>query len=125
MIKLLRRLERTRATPIYGIGAASRLSGLPIWTLRWIEKHALVRPSRTRGNQRAFSEEQVERLSLIRDLMEKKVNLAGIRMILAMRERDSSAGARRPEASRAGGISPTAPRSARAARPWRSSAGRS
>jgi MerR family glutamine synthetase transcriptional repressor len=82
VITFTRRVSRTRSTPIYNIGAASRLSGLPIWTLRWIEKHGLVRPRRTGGNQRLFSEEDVERLLRIRDLMEKKVNLPGIRIIL-------------------------------------------
>lgn len=68
------------------MGAASRLSGMPIWTLRWIERHGLVAPRRTEGNQRLFSDLDLERLGLIRDLMEKKVNLAGIRVILRMRE---------------------------------------
>ena len=79
-------LDLTPATPIYNIGAASRLCGLPIWTLRWIEKHALVRPRRTDGNQRLYSKRDVDALTRIRELMEKKVNLAGIRVILAMRE---------------------------------------
>lgn len=95
MVRLLKRLPRTRATPIYGIGAASRLSGLPIWTLRWIEKHALVRPGRTRGNQRLFSEADLERLGLIRGLMEKKVNLAGIREILRLAAARPSQSAKR------------------------------
>lgn len=85
MVRTFKRVKRTRRTPVYNIGAASRLVGLPIWTLRWIEKHELVAPRRTAGNQRQFSEEDVERLDLIRDLMEKKVNLAGIRVILRLR----------------------------------------
>lgn len=86
MPRLSRRLARTRATPVYTVGAASRLSGMPIWTLRWIERHGLVAPRRTEGNQRLFSDLDLERLGLIRGLMEKKVNLAGIRVILRMRE---------------------------------------
>lgn len=85
MVKLSPRLKRTGATPIYNIGAASRLSGLPIWTLRWIEKHGLVSPRRTGGNQRLYSDVDVELLVVIRGLMEEKVNLAGIRVILRMR----------------------------------------
>jgi MerR family glutamine synthetase transcriptional repressor len=63
----------------------SKLAGIPIWTLRWIERHGLVAPRRTSGNQRLYSDVDVEHLELIRGLMEKKVNLAGIRVILGMR----------------------------------------
>lgn len=68
----------------------SRLSGLPIWTLRWIEKHGLVAPKRTEGNQRLFSDLDVSRLETISSLMAAKVNLAGIRVILKMRETPQS-----------------------------------
>ncbi len=85
MVRILRRLRRTRATPIYPIGAASRLCGLPIYTLRWIERHGLVAPRRTGGNQRLFSDEDMARLNRIRELMERRVNLPGIRMILSLR----------------------------------------
>ena len=85
MVRTFKRVKKTRRTPIYNIGAASRLVGLPIWTLRWIEEHELVAPQRTDGNQRLFSEEDLELLGTIRELMEKKVNLAGIRVILQMR----------------------------------------
>jgi MerR family glutamine synthetase transcriptional repressor len=85
MVRILRRLKRTRRTPIYNIGAASRLSGLPVWTLRWIEKNGLLEPGRTRGNQRLFSDSDLERLVEIRSLMERKVNVAGIKVILTLR----------------------------------------
>jgi DNA-binding transcriptional MerR regulator len=85
MVRTFKRVTKTRRTPIYNIGATSRLVGLPIWTLRWIEKNRLVAPSRTPGNQRLFSERDLEVLSAIRDLMDKKVNLAGIRVILKQR----------------------------------------
>jgi len=78
-------LKRTRATPIYTIGAASRLTGIPIWTLRWIEKHGVLRPGRTDGRQRLYSEDELDLLREIRGLMEQKVNLAGIRVILQLR----------------------------------------
>jgi MerR family transcriptional regulator/heat shock protein HspR len=85
MVRLLKPLKRTRSTPVYGIGAASRLSGLPIYTLRWIESHGLVRPRRTQGKHRLFSEEDIERIETIRELMREKVNLAGIQVILRMK----------------------------------------
>ena len=84
MIRTFKRVDKTRRTPIYSIGAASKLVGLPVWALRWIEKNSLLKPRRTEGNQRLFSEDDVELLSTIRGLMEKKVNLAGIRVILQL-----------------------------------------
>lgn len=85
MGRLYRPLRRTEATPIYTIGAASRLTGIPIWTLRWIERHGLLRPSRTRGRQRLYNDGDMKRLREVRALMEQKVNLAGIRVILRLR----------------------------------------
>lgn len=78
-------VRRTRSTPIYTIGAAARLTGIPIWTLRWIEKNGLLRPNRTQGRQRLYSDHEMELLREIRSLMEQKVNLAGIRVILRLR----------------------------------------
>jgi len=83
--RLDRPVRRTRSTPIYTIGAAARLTGIPIWTLRWIEKHGLLRPDRTAGRQRLYSDHEMDLLRDVRDLMEQKVNLAGIRVILKMR----------------------------------------
>ncbi|MBI3549573.1 MAG: MerR family transcriptional regulator [Elusimicrobia bacterium] len=84
-MKINPRLKRTRRTPIYNVGAASRLTGIPIWTLRWIERHGLVAPTRTDGNHRLFSDEDLELLEQIRQLMEEQVNLPGIRIILRMK----------------------------------------
>ncbi len=84
MGRLYRPVKRTTATPVYTIGAASRLTGIPIWTLRWIERHGLLRPSRTQGRQRLYTDVDMTRLRDIRSWMEKKVNLAGIRVILSL-----------------------------------------
>jgi DNA-binding transcriptional MerR regulator len=62
------------------------LTGIPIWTLRWIEKHGLLSPDRTRGRQRLYSDVEMDLLRDVRGLMEQKVNLAGIRVILRMRQ---------------------------------------
>ena len=85
MVRVLPKLARQKTTPLYNIGAVSRLTGLPVWTLRWIEKHELLCPQRTDGNQRLFSDEDVELLLQIRDLMAEGVNLPGVRVILRMR----------------------------------------
>jgi DNA-binding transcriptional MerR regulator len=91
--RLDRPVRRTRATPIYTIGAAARLTGIPIWTLRWIEKNGLLSPNRTSGRQRLYCDHEMELLRDVRGLMEQKVNLAGIRVILRLRQ---SSGRERP-----------------------------
>ncbi len=56
-------LERPR----YSIGAASRRTGLSIHVLRaWERRYGVVRPSRTRGRQRLYTDAELERLRLLR-----------------------------------------------------------
>ncbi len=85
-MRVFKRMSYDRQTPVFNIGMVSQLCGIPIWTLRWIEKHELVSPLRTGGNQRLFSEEDLEVLRDIHDLMAQDVNLPGIRVILKMRQ---------------------------------------
>jgi len=57
-------------------------------TLRTYEREGLIRPSRTEGNTRLYSEEDLERIDLILRLTnELGVNLAGVEVILNMRDR--------------------------------------
>ncbi len=57
-------------------------------TLRTYEREGLLRPSRTQGNTRLYSEEDVERVELILRLTkELGVNLAGVEVVLNMRDR--------------------------------------
>ena len=57
-------------------------------TLRHYERIGLVLPSRSRGNVRMFSQEDIERVRLIQRLTgELGVNLAGVEVILNMRDR--------------------------------------
>jgi MerR family glutamine synthetase transcriptional repressor len=86
-VRVVRVVRRTRATPVYNIGVASRLTGLPVHRLRWIESFGLVEPHRTEGNQRLFSEEDVERLRMVQLLLARRVNLTGIRVILELQGR--------------------------------------
>jgi len=56
-------------------------------TLRLYEKRGLIKPSRTDGNTRLYSKENIERLELILRLTnDLGVNLAGVEVILNMRE---------------------------------------
>jgi len=57
-------------------------------TLRAYEREGLLRPARTDGNTRLYSQEDVERIELILRLTKDLgVNLAGVEVILNMRER--------------------------------------
>jgi len=70
------------------ISAVAEMYGLHPQTLRMYEREGLLSPSRSEGNTRLYTEEDLERLevilSLTRDL---GVNLAGIEIILNMRAR--------------------------------------
>lgn len=57
-------------------------------TLRLYEREGLVKPSRTQGNTRLYSEDDLERLSFILSLTrEMGVNLAGVEIIMNLRRR--------------------------------------
>ena len=57
-------------------------------TLRLYEREGLLRPSRSRGNTRLYSASDLERLEVILGLTrELGVNLAGVEVILRLRER--------------------------------------
>jgi len=62
---------------------ASRLQ-----TLRYYERVGLIEPFRSRGNFRLYSEQDIERLREVKRLMEDLgVNLAGVEVVLNMREK--------------------------------------
>jgi MerR family transcriptional regulator/heat shock protein HspR len=72
--------------PLYMISVAAELTGLHPQTLRIYERKALVMPSRSAGNTRLYSEEDIERLKLVCELTSEGVNLAGVRCILELRD---------------------------------------
>ncbi|MBI4498123.1 MAG: MerR family transcriptional regulator [Chloroflexi bacterium] len=76
------------AEPCYVISVVARMLGMHAQTLRYYERMGLIVPSRTRGNIRLYSEEDVARLRQIKRLMDDLgVNLAGAEVILRMRDR--------------------------------------
>ena len=73
--------------PLYVISVVSELLELHPQTLRQYEKLGLVIPSRSTGNSRRYSEEDVEKLKYITTLTkEMGVNLAGVQLIMEMKE---------------------------------------
>ena len=77
--------KRQRGT--YMISAVAELYDIHPQTLRLYEREGLLRPDRSQGNTRLYSAEDLERLELILTLTrELGVNLAGVEVILNMRE---------------------------------------
>jgi MerR family transcriptional regulator, heat shock protein HspR len=67
---------------VYIISVAAELAGVHPQTLRIYERRGLLRPARTAGNTRRYSERDLDRLRLIQDLTQRGVNLAGVKMII-------------------------------------------
>ena len=73
--------------PRYMISVAAELVGMHPQTLRIYEQRGLVRPKRTAGNTRLYSDQDVERLRLIQRLTtEIGLNLAGVEQVLALED---------------------------------------
>ena len=73
--------------PIYMISVAAELVGMHPQTLRIYEQKGLVRPGRTPGGTRLYSESDVERLRIIQRLTsELGLNLAGVELVLRLED---------------------------------------
>jgi MerR family transcriptional regulator, heat shock protein HspR len=73
--------------PRYMISVAADLVGMHPQTLRIYESKGLIRPKRTAGNTRLYSEADLERLRLIQQLTnELGLNLAGVEHVLRLQD---------------------------------------
>lgn len=81
-------LERS-ARGVYGISVASELSGVDPQTLRLYERRGLLSPARTDGGTRRYSDDDLDRLARINDLVAQGINIAGIAQILHLQHRNS------------------------------------
>ena len=80
--------RKTRAKAGYMISAVAELYKLHPQTLRLYERVGLLKPSRSQGNTRLYTDGDLERLEVILTLArDMGVNLAGIEIILNMREK--------------------------------------
>jgi MerR family transcriptional regulator/heat shock protein HspR len=72
----------------YMISSVAEMYGIHPQTLRLYEREGLLKPSRTEGNTRLYTDSDLERLELILSLArDLGVNISGIAIILQMRER--------------------------------------
>jgi MerR family transcriptional regulator/heat shock protein HspR len=70
------------------ISVVSEMLGIHPQTLRIYEREGFIKPKRSGGNTRLYSEEDVEKLEMILRLTRQLgVNLAGVEVILSMREK--------------------------------------
>ena len=73
---------------VYPIAVASRLTGMHPQTLRKYERAGLLTPFRQAGNQRLYSQADIQRLRRIQYLVDVRgVNVAGLGLTLAMSDR--------------------------------------
>ena len=80
--------ESEGSQPRYVISIAARMLGVHAQTLRYYERAGMIEPSRSRGNRRLYSLEDIERLRRIKTLIDDLgVNLAGVEVIIRMGER--------------------------------------
>ncbi|MCL6543850.1 MAG: helix-turn-helix transcriptional regulator [Bryobacteraceae bacterium] len=81
-------MAKTRSKAAYMISAVAEQYKIHPQTLRLYEREGLLKPSRSEGNTRLYTDEDLERLEVILELTrEMGVNLAGVEIILNMREK--------------------------------------
>jgi MerR family transcriptional regulator/heat shock protein HspR len=74
--------------PRYVISIAARMVGVPTYTLRYYERIGIIEPTRSQGNIRLYSDNDVALLRRVRTLMDDLgINLAGVSVILRMSQR--------------------------------------
>lgn len=84
-------MPRPKGKGAYMISAIAEMYEIHPQTLRLYEREGLLRPSRSDGNTRLYTDEDIERLEVILQLTrELGVNLAGVEIILNMREKMSA-----------------------------------
>jgi MerR family transcriptional regulator/heat shock protein HspR len=72
---------------VYVISIAAELAGVHPQTLRIYERKGLLRPARTAGGSRRYSQADVDALIRIQELTNEGLNLAGVQRVLALEAR--------------------------------------
>ncbi len=80
--------KQSRGKAAFMISVVAKTYDIHPQTLRLYEREGLLTPSRTDGNTRLYTDEDIERLELILSLTrDMGVNLAGVQVVLNMREK--------------------------------------
>src|SRR2546422_9053700 len=81
-------MTKRRSKGAYMISAVAEMYGIHPQTLRLYEREGLLKPSRTEGKTRLYTDEDLQRLEFILTLArDLGVNISGIAIILQLRER--------------------------------------
>ncbi|WP_152654698.1 MerR family transcriptional regulator [Oceanobacillus sp. CFH 90083] len=80
-----------RSMPLFSIGIVMKLTELTARQIRYYEANDLITPERTKGNQRLFSFNDVDKLLQIKDLLDKGLNMAGIKLLLDEEKKEMAA----------------------------------
>ena len=75
---------RRSTQAVYVISVAAELAGMHPQTLRIYERRGLVRPARTQGGNRRYSDADIEPLRRIAELADEGMNLEGIRKVMEL-----------------------------------------
>ena len=87
-LTLMAKATDERGRPLFMISVVAELLDIHPQTLRLYEREGLVIPQRTEGNTRLYSQEDIDKLRcVLRLTRELGVNLAGVEVILSMREK--------------------------------------
>ncbi|MEA5455737.1 MerR family transcriptional regulator [Sinomonas sp. JGH33] len=81
--------RRDSSDGVYAISVAAELSGMGLSSLRLYERKGLLTPSRTDGGTRRYSEDDMDRLRRISELVEVGLNIEGIRLVLALEDENA------------------------------------
>ncbi len=78
---------RRSENAVFVISVAAELAGMHPQTLRIYERKGLIDPYRTPGGTRRYSQEDIDKLSLIQELTEQGLNLEGARRVMDLQNR--------------------------------------
>lgn len=71
---------------VFAISVAAEMVSMEIQNLRVYERRGLVDPARTAGGTRLYSQDDIERLHRVRELLADGLNLAGIARVLVLED---------------------------------------
>ena len=71
---------------VFAISVAAEMVRMEVQNLRVYERRGLLAPDRTEGGTRLYSQDDIETLHRIRELLSEGLNLAGIARVLALEE---------------------------------------
>jgi MerR family transcriptional regulator, heat shock protein HspR len=83
---MVRQADPDPSRGVYGISVAACLVGNAPQNLRLYEARGLVAPARSEGGTRLYSENDLERLRAIAELLDGGLNLAGVHMVLDLQQ---------------------------------------